>query len=59
VVTAVGGAGVDFSIFNDDDSVYIRCPKKQGKKAGVKKFLCVNHYITNPASPSSPGARVC
>ncbi len=23
---------------------------KQGKKAGVKKFLCVNHYITNPAS---------
>ena len=23
---------------------------KQAKKAGVKKFLCVNHYITNPAS---------
>ena len=23
---------------------------KQAKKAGVKQFLCVNHYITNPAS---------
>ncbi len=23
---------------------------KQAAKAGVKKFLCVNHYITNPAS---------